>query len=100
MLEKLGAFTPVVLESVREELERLAATKVKKARFASLALELIRDGFFSLQDDGGGKPDDEIVSFALKEGAAAATIDSELAERLRASHVKTVVSLRGGRVWA
>ena len=98
ILEKVGAFTPVVLTSVRDELSRLAAKGDSKGGFAALALELLAEGKFSLEPDGKGKPDDEIISFALREGAAVATLDSELAQRLRASHVATVITLRGGRV--
>jgi rRNA-processing protein FCF1 len=96
--EKVGAFTPVVLSSVRDELKRLSAKKDKKGRYAGLVLELLEQGTFSLELDGKGKPDDEIVSFALSQRAAVATIDSELAARLRASRVQPVVTLRGGRV--
>jgi rRNA-processing protein FCF1 len=98
ILGSIGAFTPVVLTSVRDELARLASKGDRKGSFAALALELIWQGMFSLEPDGKGKPDDEIISFALREGAAVATIDSELAERLRASHVSTLITLRGGRV--
>ncbi len=96
--EKVGAFRPVVLSSVRDELTRLAAMGDKKGRFAALALELLEQGRFSLEPDGMGKPDDEMISFALREGAAVATIDSDLAQRLRASRVQTVITLRSGRV--
>ena len=99
ILEKVGAFTPVVLSSVREELARLALNHDKRGRFAALALALVDEGVFSLEPDGKGKPDDEIISFALREGAAVATLDSELAKRLRASRVRTVITLRGGRVF-
>ncbi len=98
ILENVGAFTPVVLSSVRGELGRLAAKGDKRGRFAALALKLVDEGAFTLEPDGNGRPDDEIISFALREGAAVATIDSELAERLRASRVRTVITLRGGRV--
>lgn len=98
ILEKVGAFTPVVLSSVREELARLAAKGDKRGRFAALALKLVEEGAFTLEPDGSGRPDDEIISFALREGAAVATIDSELAARLRASRVRTVITLSGGRV--
>jgi len=80
---------------VRDELTRLAG--VNKGRFASLALELLDRGDLTLETDGGGKPDDEIVSFALERGAAVATLDSELATRLRASRVP-LITLREGRV--
>ena len=98
ILEKVGGFTPVVLSSVREELARLAATGDKRGSFAALALALVDEGVFSLEPDGRGKPDDEIVSFALREGAAVATLDTELAKRLRGSRVLTVITLRRGRV--
>lgn len=98
MLEKVGTFTPVVLSSVRDELARLAAKGDQRGRFAALALALVEEGAFSLEPDGKGRPDDEIISFALREGAAVATLDSELAERLRASRVQTVITLRRGRV--
>jgi rRNA-processing protein FCF1 len=96
--DRVGAFTPVVLSSVRDELARLAAKGDKRGGFAALVLELLSQGALSLERDGRGKPDDEIISFALREGAAVATIDAELAERLRASRVSTVITLRGGRV--
>ena len=96
--ENIGGFTPVVLGSVRDELARLAAKGDRKGKIASLILELVANGTFTLEPDGRGKPDDEIVSYALREGAAVATIDSELAKSLRASHVQTVITLHGGRV--
>jgi len=98
ILEKVGAFTPVVLASVREELARLAAAEDKRGRFAKLALSLLEEGALHLEPDGGGKPDDEIVSYALKSGAAVATVDSDLATRLRASRVSPVITLSAGRV--
>jgi len=96
--DNVGAFTPVVLSSVRDELARLAAKRDTRGGFAALALELLERGSLSLEPDGRGSPDDEIISFALREGAAVATIDADLAKRLRASRVETVITLRGGRV--
>ncbi len=98
LMEKLGSFKPVVLTSVRDELGRLAAKGDKRGRYAALAIELIEQGRFSVERDGDGRPDDEIMSFALREGAAVATIDSDLAKSLRAAHVRTVITLHGGRV--
>lgn len=94
----LGAFSPVVLASVLAELERLASRGDSKARLASVAVSLVQAGRFSVAPDGGGRPDDEMLSFALREGAAVATVDNDLASRLRASRVSTVITLRGGRV--
>jgi rRNA-processing protein FCF1 len=100
ILESVGSFTPVVLMSVLDELSRLAAKGDKKGGFAALALELLKQGRFSLEPDGRGKPDDEIISFALREGAGVATIDADLIQRLRASRVQMVITLRGGRISA
>lgn len=98
IMEKVGTYRPVLLASVRDELSRLASGGGGRGRSASLVLRLLEDGRLSFEPDGGGKPDDEIISFALREGAAVATIDSELASRLRASRVGTVITLRDGRV--
>ena len=98
ILEKVGAFTPVVLSSVQGELSRLASAGDKRGRFARLALSMLEEGALYLEADGGGKPDDEIISYALKQGAAVATTDSELARRLRASRVSPVITLSSGRV--
>lgn len=96
--EKVGGFAPVVLASVRKELEGLAKRGDKRSRFAALGLELLDAGKLESVPDGGGRPDDEIISYALHEGAVVATIDADLAERLRASRVAGVVTLREGRV--
>ena len=98
--EVVGSYTPVLLASVKGELSRLAGERDKRGRFAALALALVEQTGFSLEEDGGGKPDDEIFSFALREGAAVATIDSELAKALRAARVSPVLTLGGGRVSA
>lgn len=97
ILEKVGAFTPVLLGSVRDELGRLAHEGGKKGRLSALALAFAEENGFSHVEDGGGRPDDELISFALR-GAGVATLDSELLERLRASKAKTLITLRGGRV--
>jgi len=96
--QSIGAFRPVILASVRAELMRLAATGDKRASIASVALLLVQANRFSSERDGGGSPDDEVISFALRERAGVATIDSDLAKRLRASKVEPVITLRAGRV--
>jgi rRNA-processing protein FCF1 len=98
--QQVGAFSPVVLSSVREELRRLARREDERSRFARLALIVIEKERFSVEADGEGRPDDEMISFALREGAGVATVDSDLAQRLRASHIATVITLRRGRVSA
>lgn len=98
--ETVGSYTPIMLTSVRDELSRLASRRDRRGTFAALALSQLEEGGFSLEKDSGGRPDDEIVSFALREGAAVATIDSELARALRAARVSPVVTLRSGRVYS
>lgn len=95
--DRVGAFTPVVLDSVLRELSKLVEKGDRKAKFAGLAVELISKGDFSVKEDAGGRPDDEITSFALREGATVATLDSDLGRRLRASGV-LLIMLRAGRV--
>jgi rRNA-processing protein FCF1 len=94
--EALGAYTPVLLSSVRDELAGLVAAGGKRGRLASLAMSLAAG--FVAERDGGGRPDDEIASFALKSKAAVATVDRDLARALRAARVGEVMTLRSGRV--
>ncbi|MDG7008078.1 MAG: hypothetical protein JRN06_07515 [Nitrososphaerota archaeon] len=93
--DTLGRFEPVLLDCVRAELEKLAATQGKKARTARVSLDLASR--FSRGPCGRARVDDEIASAALSSKALVATADGELARSLRAAHVK-VVSLRAGRV--
>ena len=95
--ESLGSVSLVVPASVESELERLSKESGRRARLASLALGLVHAGTIRTQPDRGGRPDDEIVSSALADKSIVATIDSELAARLRALRVATI-TLRGGRV--
>lgn len=93
----LGRIDGVVLQPVRAELERLAGAGGRQSSYARLALELIDRGALRFEASGRGRADDELVSQALRDGAAVATIDGNLIRQLRASHVE-VVSLRSGRV--
>jgi rRNA-processing protein FCF1 len=95
MTEILGKFEPVLLDCVRAELERLASGQGKKARLASVALNLAAS--FKVQHCGGAAVDDEIISAGMSLKGAVATADGELQERLEALGVR-VVSLRAGRV--
>jgi rRNA-processing protein FCF1 len=95
--QAVGAHSFVVLQSVRAELERIAMEGTRRARFASLGLDVVLRLGVRVQPDKGGKPDDEMISFALVDRAAVATVDAELVARLRAVGLKTI-TLRGGRV--
>jgi rRNA-processing protein FCF1 len=95
MTELIGKFEPVLLDCVREELERLG-TEGGKSRFAKVALEL--GSTFQRAACGGGRVDDEIVSAASSMHAMVATADRELEISLKALRVGTVM-LRSGRVY-
>ena len=97
LLEKLGSFEPVIITPVYAELGRLAAGKSRGARFASLAKQLADSGALKVEDTGGDRADEELVSKALDDDAIVATLDSALIEHLKASRVG-VVRLRGDRV--
>lgn len=90
-----GKFSPIVLSCTREELKRLAEKQLKRSRIAALAMELAKD--FMVEKSGRGRVDDEVVSYALANRCAVATIDRELVRTLRARKVR-VLGLKGGRV--
>jgi rRNA-processing protein FCF1 len=90
-----GKVEPVILECVKAELEGLSAGRGKKASLARLAIELARG--FSVEPCGGANVDDEVVSSALRSGAAVATVDRSMAETLLGLRVDAV-GLRSGRV--
>ena len=97
IIEKVGSFEPVIITPVYAELERLAAGKSRGARYASLAKQLADSGALKVENTGGERADEELVSKALDDGALVATVDAALIEQLRASRVG-VIRLRGGRV--
>ena len=90
-----GGFRPIMLATVKDELGRLASRVGRKAAAAKVALEISRG--FRVVDAGPGSPDDEIVSTALRLGAAVATVDKDLSLTLSKLHVP-VVTLHTGRV--
>ena len=95
MVERMGRFQPVLLECVREELEKLAAGEGKKSRSARVALEMASG--FAGGPCGGASVDDELISHALTGGGVVATVDGALLRSLRAAHAKGV-TLRRGRI--
>ncbi|MDG6985771.1 MAG: hypothetical protein JRM73_03390 [Nitrososphaerota archaeon] len=95
MVEGIGTFQPVMLNCVKEELEKLASGQGRRSRSARVALELAAK--FARERCGGGSVDDEIASAALSSGALVATIDEELARSLRRAHGR-VATLKRGRV--
>ncbi len=95
IVDGVGKFQPLLLDCVREELQKLAAGPGKKARTARVALELARE--FRRSGCGGADVDDEILSSSASYGALVATVDSGLASSAKAAHVR-VISLKTGRV--
>lgn len=95
ILEKAGSFRPVVLDCVLAELKRLASGGGRRARFASLALELA--SHFEKERCGGAATDDELISYARGKRAYVATVDAEIVRSARDAGLM-VVTLRRRRV--
>ena len=95
IVDLVGSFEPVLLDCVRQELEKIALGEGKKGRLARVSLEMAAK--FAGAPCGNGAVDDEIISAAKTQSAFVGTSDSGLSDSLRASRVK-VISLRGGRV--
>jgi rRNA-processing protein FCF1 len=95
IVDGIGKFQPVLLECVKEELQKLASGQGRRARTARVALDLAKD--FESGECGGAGVDDEIISASSSRGAALATLDSELASAARGTHLR-VISLKKGRV--
>lgn len=96
IIDAVGKFDPVLLECVEAELKSLAEGQGDRARWARVALEMA--GRFSRQPCGGADTDSELVSAGSSSDGLVATVDKELADSLRGSHVR-VVSLSRGRVF-
>jgi len=93
----LGKIEFVILEPTIEELKRLASKHGAKAKRAYAALRYVKDlKRVGLQESLGA--DSAVVYYALKHGAAVATIDQELRSRLKEEGV-VVITLRGDAVW-
>jgi rRNA-processing protein FCF1 len=93
--EILGAYTPVILSSVEEELNVIASHKGKRAMMARAALEIAKKfKRFEIK----GKADATIVYYCDSFDAAAATTDKELAEKLIRKK-KCVFSIKDGRIY-
>ena len=95
IVQGLGKFEPVMLECVREELQKIASGQGSRARTARVALGLA--GEFKAAECGSASVDDEIISASASAGAVLATVDSDLARSARGAHLE-VVTLRRGRV--
>lgn len=95
IVDGVGKFQPVMLECVKEELEKIALGQGKKSRVARLSLEMASE--FEVDPCGSARVDDEIVSAAVTCGAMVATVDSELTRAAKRAHQR-VITLRKGRV--
>jgi len=94
----LGKIEFVVLEPTIEELKRIASKQGVKAKRAYAALEYVRDLRRVELEDKSLSADSAVIYYALKHGAAVATIDQKLRSRLREEGV-VVITLRGDAVW-
>ena len=63
----------------------------------TLAKQLADSGALKVEETGGERADDELMSKALDDDALVATVDEALIEQLRAARIG-VLRLRGGRV--
>jgi len=93
--DAVGKVRPTVLDCTVDELQRIVRKQLRKSRTAALALELAKE--FAVEKSGGGRVDDEIVSYSLARHCVVATVDRELVRTLRARRVK-VLGLKNGRV--
>jgi len=93
--DAVGKVRPTVLDCTVDELRRIVKKQLRKSRTAALALELAKE--FAVEKSGGGRVDDEIVSYSLARHCVVATVDRELVRTLRARRVK-VLGLKTGRV--
>ena len=95
VVKALGGFTPVLLECVESELRTIGARAGRRGAMARVALEIASS--FRKERCGKAEADDELMSAALTNGGAVATVDRKLQESLRGARVKTI-GLRSGRV--
>jgi len=95
---ELGKVEFIVLEPTVRELRRLTSKLGVKARRASAALNYVKNLRVVDLDDKKLSTDSAILYYALKHGAAVATIDRELRGRLKEEGV-VVITLREDSVW-
>lgn len=93
MTEKVGKFEPVLPDCVGNELKRLASTKRRRARGASLALELART--FTKSKCSADTADRELVERARDPETLVATVDKEILRGVKLSGRKAVTLHRG-----
>jgi len=86
-----GRFEPVLLSSIRDEIEAIAETRSPKIRRnASYAMELIKKCRLVKIDEGALSPDDAIVKTAQERNWPVFTNDRRLRKRLRDINVPVV----------
>jgi rRNA-processing protein FCF1 len=96
LVERIGAFQPIILGCVYDELERIANSNTRRGRFAGLAKDIAGD--FKKVNCKRDSPDDEIISYSSANRARIATIDGDLISRVKALRMQ-LVTLRHGRVY-
>jgi rRNA-processing protein FCF1 len=91
--ELLGEHRAVTCEGVVDELARMRSGKGGESTAAGYALKLLKLGKVEIKKNEGGV-DDWILSYCIRTGAVACTMDRELIGRLKRERVKVVI-LRG-----
>ncbi|MGQ9718892.1 MAG: PIN domain-containing protein [Nitrososphaerales archaeon] len=95
--ETLGKTELLVLEDTINELEAInKMVLTKKSKQAKLALDFVK-GIGHVSYSREGSTDDKILSYAIENELAVATMDKELRRRSRAMGL-TVITLRGDRL--
>jgi rRNA-processing protein FCF1 len=94
----LGKVEFIILEPTVKELKRLASKPGVKAKKAYAALKYVKNLRVVNLDDRRLNVDSAILYYALKHGAAVATLDQELMGRLKEEGV-VVITLREDGVW-
>jgi rRNA-processing protein FCF1 len=95
--ETLGKAELLVLEDTVKELEVISKNvPIKRSKQAKLALNFVK-GIGHISCSCEGSVDDKILSYAIENGLAVATMDKELIKRARAMGL-TVITLREDRL--
>jgi rRNA-processing protein FCF1 len=91
--ELLGEYKAVTCKGVVDELSRICSGNGRDSAAASYALKLLKLDKVEIKRNEG-KVDDWIVSYCVKFGAVACTVDRELVRKLKKEGVKVVI-MRG-----
>lgn len=89
--------SPVLLQPVKDELEKLSSGASSTAQAAKVALSLIRRKALNTLSGSARHADAAIVAYCGANGAAAATQDASLRRELRRQGIPVVTFHRSGK---